>query len=120
MSCFITLSSFYHDLITCLHSAMTFVFNLPVINNDLILLNVKYFHCKYGLIRSKLIAEWLYESYFSPTLWGDAAVNLLEVQKHMGPSLMRATQLKQVLEHIDQGTMEKSILQFPLRRSLNV
>ncbi|KAK7487718.1 hypothetical protein BaRGS_00020985, partial [Batillaria attramentaria] len=56
---------------------------------------------------------------FSPGLWGEAAVEQMEVQQHLGKSLMREPQLKQILEHISPATMEKSIKHFPLLRTMD-
>nr|KAG5700240.1 hypothetical protein BaRGS_007613 [Batillaria attramentaria] len=52
-------------------------------------------------------------------LWGEAAVEQMEVQQHLGKSLMREPQLKQILEHISPATMEKSIKHFPLLRTMD-
>ncbi|CAG2193882.1 URB1 [Mytilus edulis] len=57
-------------------------------------------------------------SEYRPYLWGPKAVEHHSVQKTIGPSLMKKASIDQVIENLDQATLHKSILNFPLRRKL--
>ncbi|XP_060065415.1 nucleolar pre-ribosomal-associated protein 1-like [Ylistrum balloti] len=66
----------------------------------------------------------LYENYevsmkeYKPYLWGPKATEQHTIRKSMGSSLWKQPSTDQVLEYIDRGRLERSILKFPLLRKL--
>lgn len=53
-------------------------------------------------------------------LWGMKAVETHSVKKSLGATLSKQTTSEEVMECLDQKTMETSILKLPLRRQMQV
>lgn len=57
---------------------------------------------------------------FRPMLWGMKAVETHSVKKSLGASLSKQTTAEEVMECLDQKTLQTSILKLPLRRKMQV
>ena len=77
-------------------------------------------HCTYTTCIMKGMLNEMAADDFRPMLWGMKAVETHSVKKSLGASLSKQTTAEEVMECLDQKTLQTSILKLPLRRKMQV
>ena len=77
-------------------------------------------HCTFTTCIIKGMFNEMAAVDFRPMLWGMKAVETHSVKKSLGASLSKQTTAEEVMECLDQKTLQTSILKLPLRRKMQV